>query len=289
MGDNELFMAQTDGACPAVLAAGNAPGESGVSIVRMRFKGGAHFNGTFHHHLVFFQLSPQMGFECRFAGRPIWHEPPSGRLAIIPAGMDVIADAEETLDAILVAINPSQLALAVAEDSAPEAQMIERISGYDQALLDRARTLALETAKGYPRGPLLWNEIASGFIDRLVAHHTCGADARVRGSLGKDVLKRLRDYIMANLDEPIKVATLANLAGRSPFHFSRVFTRSVGVTPHRYIVHLRLQRAIELVREGRSGLAEVAASTGFTDQSHLTQWVRRVHGVSLAQPAAHRG
>jgi AraC family transcriptional regulator len=101
--------------------------------------------------------------------------------------------------------------------------------------------------------------------------------------LGKDVLDRLKDYVVAHLDEPIEVAALAKLAGRSPFHFSRVFSRSVGMSPHRYVVHRRLQRAIELAREGRSGLAEIAAQTGFADQSHLSRWVRRVHGVPLTQ------
>ena len=70
---------------------------------------------------------------------------------------------------------------------------------------------------------------------------------------------------------------------RSQFHFSRVFRRSVGVSPYRYIVYLRLRRAVELIREDRLGLAEIAASTGFADQSHLTRWVRRVHGVSPTQ------
>jgi AraC family transcriptional regulator len=65
-----------------------------------------------------------------------------------------------------------------------------------------------------------------------------------------------------------------------------MFTRTIGMTPHRYIVCLRLRRAIELVREGQSGLAEIAARTGFADQSHLSRWVRRVHGVTLTQLAA---
>jgi AraC family transcriptional regulator len=44
-----------------------------------------------------------------------------------------------------------------------------------------------------------------------------------------------------------------------------------------------LQRAIELVREGQSSFAEIAARTGFADQSHLSRWVRRVRGVPLSQ------
>jgi AraC family transcriptional regulator len=101
--------------------------------------------------------------------------------------------------------------------------------------------------------------------------------------LSKTALDRLTEYIFAHIDEQIEVAALAKIAGRSPFHFCRVFSRSVGMSPHRYVVHLRLQRAIELVRDGRFGFAEIAASTGFSDQSHLSRWVRRVHGVSLKQ------
>jgi AraC family transcriptional regulator len=47
-----------------------------------------------------------------------------------------------------------------------------------------------------------------------------------------------------------------------------------------------LQRAIELARDGQSGLAEIAMRTGFADQSHLWRWMRRVHGVSLTQLTA---
>jgi AraC family transcriptional regulator len=104
--------------------------------------------------------------------------------------------------------------------------------------------------------------------------------------LGKAMLARIKDHILGHLDEPIEVATLAAMAGRSPFHFSRVFTRTVGMTPHRYVVHLRLQRAIALIRHEHAGLAEAATRSGFADQSHLSRWVRRVHGVSLTQLAA---
>jgi AraC family transcriptional regulator len=284
IGIGDLHLVQEDGGLPTTLAAGSAPGESGVSIFRLRFRGGVHFSAITQQHLIWF-VSP-VRVDCRIAGRTLQHGAAAGSLAICPAGSDCAADAEESVDALLVAIDPGQLALAAAEASALEAQLTERLSGYDQALLDLAHTLALESTKNYPNGPLYWNEIASGFIDGLVARHTSESESRARGVLGKEVLGRLRDYVVANLDAPIDVAALANIAGRSPFHFSRVFARSVGMTPHRWVVHLRLQRAIELVREGRSGLAEIAARTGFADQSHLSRWVRRVNGVSLTQLAA---
>jgi AraC family transcriptional regulator len=278
---NELCLAQQDGGPPTTLAAGSAPGESGVSILSVRFRGGAFFNVNARRHLVCF-VSP-VRIECRMGGRTFQHDAPAGSLAICPAGVDAIANAGQSVEAVLIAIDPSRLALAAAEDAALEAQLMERSLGCDQTLLDLSRTLASESANGYKNGPFFWNEVASSFIEGLVARHTSALERRTRSMLGKEVLNRLRDYVLAHIDEPVEVATLAKIAGRSPFHFTRVFTRSVGVSPHRYVVHLRLQRAVELVRDGRSGLADVAVRTGFADQSHLTRWLRRVHGVSPTQ------
>jgi AraC family transcriptional regulator len=279
-----FYLAQEDGGLPTTLASGSAPGESGVSVLNLRFQDGFHFSATPQQHLIWFGSPVRV--DCRIAGRTLRHQAPAGSLTICPAGIDCGADAEESVDALLVAIDPGQLALAAAEGSALKARLNERLSGYDQGLLDLARSLALESAAGLPNGPLYWNEVASGFIDGLVTRHTSEFEGQVRGMLGKDVLGRLRDFVVAHLDEPIEVATLAKIAGRSPFHFSRLFAQSVGVTPHRYVVRLRLHRAIELVREGRSSLAAIAARTGFADQSHLSRWVRRVNGVSLTQLVA---
>ena len=283
VGSSALYLAEEGGGSPTTLASGSAPGENGVSILRVRFRGGVHFSAVPRQHLIWFQMSPQARFECRIAGQVLQHDVPAGSLAICPAGIDSAADAHEDVDALLVAIDPGQLALAAAEDLALEAQLTVRLSGHDQALFDLACSLAVESAGDYPNGTLYWNEVASAFIEGLVARHTLAFKSRARGMLGKDVFKQLRDYVVAHLDGPVEVAMLAEIAGRSPFHFSRVFSQSVGVTPHRYVVHLRLQRAVALVREGRSGLAEIAARTGFADQSHLSRWVRRVHGVSLTQ------
>lgn len=285
IGTSEAYLAQADGGLPLTLAAGSAPGESGVSVLRVKFRDGIHFNATPREHLVWFQLS-NVRIECRRAGRKLTQDVLAGGLAICPAGIDCAADADEGGDALAVAIDPGQLALAAAEDSALDAQLLERLSGYDHVLLGFARSLAVESASHYPNGPLFWNEVAYDFIGGLVARHTSERERRTRGMLGKKVLERLKDYVLAHLDEPIEVAALAKLAGRSPFHFSRVFVRSVGITPHRYVIHLRLQRASELIRDGQCSLAEIAACTGFADQSHLSRWVKRVHGVSLTRLAS---
>jgi AraC family transcriptional regulator len=285
MGIGEISLLQEGGALPTILAEGSAPGESGVSVLSMQFEGGVHFSASPRQHLIWFQLS-DLRIECRRAARSARQRAPVGSLAICPAGIDCAADAEESANAIVVSVDPGHLSLAAAEDSILDVRLHERWLSFDQPLFDLARSLMLESARGYPDGALFWNAIANDFIAGLITRHSSEPDSEVRGRLGRAVLKRIRNYVLDHIDEHIDVIVLADIAGRSPFHFSRVFARSVGVTPHRYVVHIRLQRAVQLVREGRYALAEIAACSGFADQSHLSRWVRRVHGVSLTQLAA---
>jgi AraC family transcriptional regulator len=143
--------------------------------------------------------------------------------------------------------------------------------------------LAAECADGYPNGPLFWNGMASTFIEGLLVRHTSKFQSLPPGRLHKQAIRRLRDYIVEHLNEQIEAGALAKIVDLSTFHFTRVFARSVGLTPHRYVVHLRLQRAFELMRDGRHSLADIAAATGFADQSHLSRWFKRVNGVSPSE------
>ena len=284
-GIDGAYLVQKDGGPPTTLVAGSAPGEGGVSIRRIRLHGGAYMNATPQKHLVWFQISPKARFDCRIGRHELRHEPLAGTLAICPAGVEARAEVQESLDTLLVEVDCSQLALAGAEVSALEAKLVARLTGYDERLLRHARMLEAESTDDYPNGSLFWHEVAGGLLDQLIGGHTTQIEHKARGMLGNDVLERIRDYVMENLDQPIEVSTLASLAGRSPFHFTRVFTRSVGISPYRYVVHLRLQRAVELVRDGQTGFADIAAHTGFADQSHLSRWVRRVYGASLTEIA----
>jgi AraC family transcriptional regulator len=276
----QISWVQKDGSPPVLRDAESPPGESGVRVLRIRFDGGAHFSATSQQHLIYFQMSPHLRLECRMAGRALEHETVTGALAICPAGVDCSADSDANADMLVLAIKPGHLTLAAAEDAAIDARLNERLSGYDQNLFNAARCLAAESAAGYPNGPLFWNETSDRLIGGLLNGHTSKPAKPARGRLHPRVLQRIRDHVLSHLAEPIEVAELAALAGRSPFHFSRVFTMSVGMTPYRYVVHLRLQAALQRVRDGRMGLAEIAADTGFSDQSHLSRWIRRVHGVA---------
>jgi len=68
-----------------------------------------------------------------------------------------------------------------------------------------------------------------------------------------------------------------------PYHFARLFRRTVGVPPHQYVLRRRVERAKELLLTGRLGLSEVALAAGFSDQSHLTRVFRRAVGLTPAR------
>lgn len=81
------------------------------------------------------------------------------------------------------------------------------------------------------------------------------------------------------LCEPVSLSELAAAVGLSAFHVTRLFSRSVGMPPHAWRNQLRLNRAQTLLRQGVP-VTEVAAATGFTDQSHFTRHFKRAYGVA---------
>ena len=108
--------------------------------------------------------------------------------------------------------------------------------------------------------------------------------APARGGLAPATLRRLRDHIEANLDQPLSLGTLAALAGLSEFHFQRAFRARMGRSPQAYVEARRIARAEPLIATGMA-LAEVAAACGFAHHSHLTRVFRTHRGVT---PSAWR-
>lgn len=92
-------------------------------------------------------------------------------------------------------------------------------------------------------------------------------------------LERVREYIHQHFARDIGLERLASVACLSPWHVARSFTRAFGVPPHAYQVQVRVNRARRLLASGLS-VADVAAVTGFTDQSHLTRHFKRLTGVT---------
>jgi AraC-like DNA-binding protein len=88
----------------------------------------------------------------------------------------------------------------------------------------------------------------------------------------------VRDVLAGRLADPPSLDELAGMTGLSPFAVLRAFRAQTGLPPHAYLNQLRVRLARSLLDEGVTP-AEVAASTGFADQAHLTRHFKRVVGV----------
>jgi AraC family transcriptional regulator len=107
------------------------------------------------------------------------------------------------------------------------------------------------------------------------------APSRARtGGLAPWQLRRVVTYIEENLEKPIRNTELATVARLSPFHFNVAFRKSVGDSPHEYIIRRRMERAQGLMLSTDASLSDIAATCGLADQAHFTRLFRRVVGES---------
>jgi len=90
-------------------------------------------------------------------------------------------------------------------------------------------------------------------------------------------IRRVQDFVEVHVGEALCLDDLADVAGLSRYHFSRIFREEVGQTPWAFVRHARVRRAKALLAEGRPP-AEAAHEAGFFDQSHLTRVLRALDG-----------
>ncbi len=87
-------------------------------------------------------------------------------------------------------------------------------------------------------------------------------------------------WIDAHSHEPIGLTDAARGAGLSPFHFLRLFTHVLGVTPHQYLVRVQLRRAAARLVEDADAITDIVLDVGFGDLSNFIRTFRRAAGVS---------
>jgi AraC family transcriptional regulator len=116
-------------------------------------------------------------------------------------------------------------------------------------------------------------------LERHLASRTEAPGQRLTAAM----LGRLRDYVTAHRGGRILVADLAREADLPPNHFARVFTEQTGQSPHRFVLALRLDRAVHLLAHSSLTLADIAHDCGFSHQQHLSNAIRRYLGTTPAR------
>jgi AraC family transcriptional regulator len=99
-----------------------------------------------------------------------------------------------------------------------------------------------------------------------------------RGGLAPWQQKRVTEYIEERVADDIPLATLAELARLSPYHFSRSFKHSFGMPPHRYHANRRIERAKQLLADRELSVTAIALKIGFGETSTFTAAFHRLTG-----------
>src|SRR3984957_20316957 len=86
---------------------------------------------------------------------------------------------------------------------------------------------------------------------------------------------------------------MAEIAEVTQHHFASLFTKATGLSPHQYVLRVRIEHAKSHLKDDTLSVADVSRLVGFRTQEHFTKVFRRVVGVTPSEfrkePANHAG
>jgi AraC family transcriptional regulator len=236
---------------------------------------------------------PQRHLLVLHAGRPVgglsWcngdvqrrvHMP--GDIDLVPAGCS--AGWEDEAQATVFSITlPQNLLHTIARDvdlASASPQLTPGLFVRDARLEHVAWALRAELASGQVEQSLFAEQLVFALGVHLLRRESAIRLPAPRHSLSSQQLQRVTEHIETGLGSELRLADLAATAGLSVSHFATLFRVSTGASVHQYVMQRRVERAQQLLLRGGMSVCEVALETGFSHQSHLARWMRRLLGVA---------
>ena len=139
-----------------------------------------------------------------------------------------------------------------------------------------------ERAAGFPSGRLFLDSVEQALAAALVDGHAVRprSSRSHRGGLGPARLRTINELVNAKMEGELTLAELAQSVELSPAHFSRMFRKSTGETPHEFVLRQRIERAKRLLRGAQARVLDVAVACGFKTQQHFARVFRQSYGAS---------
>ena len=108
------------------------------------------------------------------------------------------------------------------------------------------------------------------------------------GTLPKEALapatvKRVIEKIENSLADKIRIEELAEMVGLSRSHFSRAFQATTGQSPQEFLIQRRLCEARNLLADTEQAISDIALTSGFSSQSHMTKAFKKHLGITPKQ------
>jgi AraC-like DNA-binding protein len=127
------------------------------------------------------------------------------------------------------------------------------------------------------RGPALEVQVRLAECLTLLTEYTENAPRRAIPD--RRAVELAKSILRQRFNEDVTLAELAGALRASPYHLARAFKATVGLSPHAFQVHVRIERAMKLMRQGMPAV-DAASQVGFADQSHFTRHFKRVIGLT---------
>ena len=240
-----------------------------------------------HHRLLLYTRPPEE-LDLRYEGVKRSVPTPAGSISLIPAGEPAKVRSSGTKDELHIFLEPGLVARVAAEAFELDPARL-RVPPLDGLYLPQLRATMLavnEELMANGAGGRLAAESLANLLAVHLIRNVFGARPpadRSDGALPKRKLRAVVEYIEEHLDASPSLAQLAEVAHLSAYHFARRFKVATGLPPHQYLILRRIERAKLLLQGDDLPLAEVAASTGFADQSKFSNHFKRIVGLSPRQ------
>jgi len=172
--------------------------------------------------------------------------------------------------------------MAATEERNGEVELRPQRKFVDSRLGTLATVVHAEMVAGFPSGRLFLDSIEQAMAVALVSSHAARhRPVRIsRGGLAPARLRRITELVHTRLEGELGLDELAQSVGLSTAHFARMFRKSTGETPHRFVLRQRIERAKAMLRAPDARILDVAVACGFKTQQHFAQVFRDVCGFS---------
>jgi AraC family transcriptional regulator len=240
---------------------------------------GERKEASIHRHVIsLFTGSPSRFDHRTISGHFAEHLTRAGTVMITPSGRIPEIRLHTPAELVHCALEPAFTQQVIDElDRTPASGPVFRAAIQDKSIQRIVGLLAEELESERPLGRLYVDSLAYALAARYLMLDCCpngGSESRV-AALPQRILNRVREKIETHLDTELTLNSLAEESGYSRAHFLRMFRKATGLTPHQYVLSLRLSRAQACLKQKGSSIIDVAASCGFSSQSHMTSVFRQ--------------
>ena len=198
---------------------------------------------------------------------------PKGSIFFLPAGHACEVGLHGALDTLHIYLRANLVGREPVKEVTP--MLVER----DVVLQHLAQAVEQAVCENVSNSDLFIDPIARALANRVSAISRSSEPRQVQtAGLSDYELRRLQDFIEANLEGEITLAAMASACGIGTKSFVRAFGTTTGKSPYQYVIAARVERAKRLIEQNQQGLAEIALSCGFSHQEHLTHAFRRLTG-----------